>query len=357
MYEFHEIANIFPLISEQELENLSKDIKQNGLLNKIILFEGKILDGRNRLKACEIAKITPEFDIYKGDAPLNFVISLNLHRRHLNESQRGMIAAKLANMDVGGDGSNQYTKSNPANLPLSTISQSEAAKLLNISERTLRDAKVIINTSPEEVPNVESGKKTIHEVKNEKKIKKRKDEIEKIKDKIKTDNLIIANKYDVIVIDPPWNYGREYNSESSRVASPYPEMNFNELSNIKLPSKDNCILWLWTTHAFIWDAKKLMEIWGFEYKAILVWNKEKMGIGFWLRMQCEFCLLGIKGNPLWESKNIRDLINESRREHSRKPIEFYKLIEDNFTGKFIDYFSREKYSNKWDCYGAEKEKF
>ncbi len=157
-------------------------------------------------------------------------------------------------------------------------------------------------------------------------------------------------------MDPPWNYGTEYNSETRRVASPYPELSFEELSKIKLPSADNCVLWLWTTHKFIWEAKQLMDLWGFEYKLILVWDKEKLGIGSWLRCQVEFCLLGIKGNPEWNLTNERDLIREARREHSRKPEEFYKLVRKLCKGKIIEYFGRQKREGI-DIFGNEPDKF
>lgn len=159
--------------------------------------------------------------------------------------------------------------------------------------------------------------------------------------------------YDMIIIDPPWNYGRKYDSEGSRSASPYPEMTQEQLlqEDISSKTKNDCILWLWTTDEFIWDAKELLEHWGFEYKAILTWDKEKMGMGRWLRLQCEYCLLGIKGKPLWESKDIRDIIRESRTQHSVKPESFYKILKDNFIGRKLDYFGREP-KEGFDSYGT-----
>ena len=162
--------------------------------------------------------------------------------------------------------------------------------------------------------------------------------------------------YDVIVIDPPWNYGRAYDAESSRSASPYPEMTQNELLSIDLPAARDCVLFLWTTHAFIWDAKAIMDAAGFSYKATLVWNKQKIGMGAWLRMQCEFCLVGIKGKPLWENTTYRDIIEEARREHSRKPDGFYTMVEAITAGRRLDYFSRQE-RNGWDTYGNETSKF
>jgi len=163
-------------------------------------------------------------------------------------------------------------------------------------------------------------------------------------------------KFSVIVIDPPWPYGTQYDKDNRRVASPYTELSIKELEAMTMPAADDCSLWLWTTHKFIWDAKKLMELWGFEYKAILVWNKEKMGMGVWLRMQCEFCLVGIKGSPSWAMTNQRDILTEARGEHSVKPDSFYKLVESVCKGKKIDIFSRKKRTN-WTIYGNETEKF
>ena len=159
-------------------------------------------------------------------------------------------------------------------------------------------------------------------------------------------------KYEVIVIDPPWNYGRKYDPNGSRVANPYPEMSLEKLENLNLPSSKDCFLWLWTTHQFIWDAKELLQKWGFEYKAIMVWDKEKMGMGSWLRMQCEFCLLGVKGNPILKGKDIRDIIRESRTSHSTKPEKLYELININCIGRKLDYFARKKREG-WDSWGNE----
>ena len=116
--------------------------------------------------------------------------------------------------------------------------------------------------------------------------------------------------------------------------------------------KLNCILWLWTTHSQIWSAKEIMKGWGFDYKCILVWNKEAMGIGKWLRKQCEFCLLGIKGKPVWTATNVRDILSEKRTTHSTKPESFYKMVDEICVGRKLDYFARKKRKG-WDAYGDE----
>lgn len=119
----------------------------------------------------------------------------------------------------------------------------------------------------------------------------------------------------------------------------------------------DCVLFLWTTHKFIWDAKELLDHWGFDYRCMLVWNKQKLGTGNLIRMQCEFCLIGLKGKPTFKDvHNIRDLIEEPRREHSRKPEAFYQLVEELCAGRKLDYFSRQQREG-WSTYGNDTDKF
>ena len=92
----HPAANVFPMMNQSDLEGLAADIKRNGLLNPIVVSGKLILDGRNRQRACEIAGVKPTFTRWKnGRNPLDWIISQNLHRRHLNEDQRAIVAAKL----------------------------------------------------------------------------------------------------------------------------------------------------------------------------------------------------------------------------------------------------------------------
>jgi len=168
--------------------------------------------------------------------------------------------------------------------------------------------------------------------------------------------ILPEGKFEVIVIDPPWPYGTGYDSETRRVGSPYPEMSIEDIAKIEVPAFDNCVLWLWTTHRFLRDSFDLLEDWGFEYKLTSVWNKEKLGMGRWLRCQAEFCLLGIKGSPEWNLTNERDIISEARREHSRKPEKFYEMVEKVCSGKKLDYFSRQE-RDGWAQFGNEIQKY
>jgi ParB-like chromosome segregation protein Spo0J len=98
-FEFHEAADLFPLMGDAELKELADNIKKDGLLEAIMWdLDRKILDGRNRLKACHMAGVVPRIHNYAGNDPVGFVISKNIHRRNLNAAQKTDLLIKLIAM-------------------------------------------------------------------------------------------------------------------------------------------------------------------------------------------------------------------------------------------------------------------
>jgi ParB-like chromosome segregation protein Spo0J len=155
-YEFHPIANIFPMLEEEDLKALAEDIKAKGLTEPITLYEGKVLDGRNRYHACDLAEVElrpDQFTQYEGDDALGFVVSKNLHRRHLNESQRAAIAAEIANMPQG------FRSDQPSANLQKVISVTKAAEMMNVSPRSVETAKAI--KDPDLKAAVKTGKKSV----------------------------------------------------------------------------------------------------------------------------------------------------------------------------------------------------
>lgn len=147
---WHEYANLFPMLNGEPFDALVEDIRQNGVCEPIVMLDGAILDGRNRYMAARQLGIEYPVKQYQGDNPLAFVISHNLHRRHLSESQRAMVAGKLANMPNGGNREQQHS----ANLH----SASAVAELLNVSERSVKTARKVRDKADESlVEAVESG--------------------------------------------------------------------------------------------------------------------------------------------------------------------------------------------------------
>jgi len=163
-------------------------------------------------------------------------------------------------------------------------------------------------------------------------------------------------KYSVIVIDPPWPYGTEYNSENRRIASPYPEMGLDEIMTLPVPFADDCIVFLWTTHRFMHDAYHILGTWELKPKVIITWVKNRMGMGVWLRSITEFCIMAVKGNPTINLTNQTTVINGKVREHSRKPDEFYNMVDSLCGGKKLDMFAREGRKG-WRAWGNETEKY
>lgn len=149
--KFHPLAELFPLMQGTEFAALVANIGKHGLREPIILYGCEILDGRNRYRACREAGVAPAFEQWKGDGlPQAFVVSKNLHRRHLNESQRALVAAKLSNLKRG-DVSSQGPRDSQISLP-------RAAGLLNISLGSTKSARACLNLgTKEEISAVERG--------------------------------------------------------------------------------------------------------------------------------------------------------------------------------------------------------
>jgi ParB-like chromosome segregation protein Spo0J len=153
--DFHPLANLFPLLDGTEFEALVADIEKHGCREPIHTLDGKVLDGRNRWRACQQLGITPEVIEYTGNDPAAFVISLNLRRRHLNESQRAMVAAELATLQNG-----QRKSGSP--IGEAAVTQGEAGKTLNVSKRQVERArKVRAKGSPELIQAVEQGEVSV----------------------------------------------------------------------------------------------------------------------------------------------------------------------------------------------------
>ena len=148
---FHPVANIFPLMEGKPFEDICDSIQQNGLLEPIWLYQMQIIDGRNRYRACIETGTAPRFRTYEGDEGdlVAFVVALNLHRRHLSESQRAMVAEKIANL---GEGRPRETSQ------ICPVTQTQAASMLNVSVGSVKSAKAVrTQGTPELVKAVERG--------------------------------------------------------------------------------------------------------------------------------------------------------------------------------------------------------
>lgn len=153
----HPAAEIFPLLDDVALRALADDIAERGLEHAIVLYQGAILDGRNRDRACAMAKVKPRFTEWEGADPIAYVVSANIHRRHLDESQRAMIGARIKGM-YEEDARRRQRAGVGAELHQGGRSNEKAATVVNVSTRSVASAsKVIANGAPEVVAAVDAG--------------------------------------------------------------------------------------------------------------------------------------------------------------------------------------------------------
>jgi N6-adenosine-specific RNA methylase IME4 len=172
---------------------------------------------------------------------------------------------------------------------------------------------------------------------------------------------VAEGPFDVIVVDPPWPYGTKYDPEGRRAANPYPEMSLEEIARLDVAkcAAPDCVLWLWTTHKFMRHSFELLDKWGFRTVTIFTWKKNQLGLGYWSRSNSEFVIMAVRGAPV-----IEPGVDESgwtfygkRRQHSRKPDEFFAMAEELCAGaRRYDWFGREQREG-WTVGGNDTEKF
>ena len=148
---FHPLA-ILPMLDEASQLAMARDIRERGQFEAIVLYQKQIFDGRCRYRACLLAEATPKFEEYQGDDPLGYMFSRNIHRRHLlKDSQRALVAARLASLPVGANG---YSKEG--------VSIDAACKLLRVTPTAVNRAKKILRRGiPDVVKAVEDGSLTL----------------------------------------------------------------------------------------------------------------------------------------------------------------------------------------------------
>jgi N6-adenosine-specific RNA methylase IME4 len=372
-----EFKKLIPPLSKEEYEQLETNCLNEGIREAILTWNGVIIDGHNRY---EIAKRwnldfqTKSKNFKDENAVREWMILNQFGRRNLSNYQRSVLALELEEVfkekakenlklsEGKGIQKSEEVKAKPI------VAIKEVAKVANVSHDTIAKVKHIEAKADEETKaKLSTGEVSINQVYQEiKKEEKKAERIELIEQQIEDIEQgklpELEGLFSVVSVDPPWPYEGEskkvtsFDSVGRRVANPYPEMSISEIKKIQMPLMDDSVVLLWTTHKFLPDAFDILKEWGAEYKATLVWNKEKIGMGAWFRMQCEFCLVGIKGKPYWENTTFRDILNEPRREHSRKPDSFFEMIEKITMGRRLEYFSREKREG-WEVFGNDVNKF
>jgi len=380
----HPIAELFPMLPESEIRELADDIVTFGQRVPIVLLDGLVLDGRNRLAACRFADVAPMFEDYAGDDPLNYVLSINLHRRHLSTSQRALVAATLVDWD---NGINQTTAGS------ANLQTRKAAEKLSISERAVAAAKRIRDHGAAElVTAIRDGRLSVHagealsdlghEAQREALRLEEKQIVARAKairaerqrvghavrlthmDMVRAGGQATAGKLRrkaaVLYLDPPWRFGVR-SEETGREKSPenhYPTLTTDEIIELLVdldPATENAVCFLWATNPMLFDGLRVLAAMGFAYVHHWIWDKEVAGTGYWGRDRHEILLIGRRGTvaaPLPGSQP-ETVHREKKTRHSAKPEFYAQTIERLFPSVTrLELFARGPRPG-WDVWGFE----
>ena len=333
-----EYENLLPPLSDEYFKNLEKSILEDGILHPFIINPDKVvLDGHHRLIICQRHSINEVPVIersFKTDLEeMKFVISFNLHRRHLSITQKvelgvtihkiEMVEAKGRQSFHGGTAPGKH-KTLPSNLKEVNEEQGEAieiaAKKVGLGKITFWKGKRI----------AEAAQTDKHAYRLWRDIADR--------------NRSIDSVYEEL-------FQQEKPPTSSRPPShpPIPkkiegvfqviitDYNLEKLKRINIPfDETNCVLWVWIPIKSLCEAFEFLHSIGFEPQTVLTWVKNKRGSGKWLLNQTEHCILATRGNPAPNSTSQSTAIIASPGEHHSKPPEFYSLVESLCTGRKLN---------------------
>ena len=370
-----EFKSLIPPLTKDEFIQLERNCLEEGLRDAIITWEGYIIDGHNRYEIIQKHNLdfkTTEM-FFDNDRDVKcWMIFNQFGRRNLSNYQRSVLALQLeevfskkAKENLSKAGSSFSPKEGLAKWPKVTNkinTREELSKVAQVGERTLSRVKKIQEKATEEVKaKLSTGEVSINSAYQEIKKEEKKEELEQIRLNIqkevkKVDIEDISETFDVIYADPPWRYDFA-ESSNRKIENHYTTMQTSDIAKMKVPSKENCVLFMWATAPKLLEALDVMKSWGFTYKTHAIWDKEKIGMGYWFRGQHELLMVGVKGkvSPPQASIRISSIIKEQRSKHSRKPDCVAEYIELAFYDKSkVELFCREP-RNGWYSYGNEIE--
>jgi N6-adenosine-specific RNA methylase IME4 len=356
LLQVHPVAEMFPLIEGDDYQSLVEDVKRHGVREPVWLHpDGSIIDGRNRARAAADAGVHLPTRTWDGTGSLvEFVLSLNLHRRHLSSSQKAILALSVEPM-LSAEAKQRQRHGGPDAKgiqiveyldPMDGTAVQQAAKLTGTNRQYVADAKRIADQRPDLLEQVRDGNMTIPEAKRV--IKEQAREATRAKDRervVQVTPVETLSRHTTIVIDPPWDWSDEGDQDQFGRARPdYATMTREEL--LEFPVGDlatsDAHLYMWITNRSLPKGFELLDRWGFRYVTMLTWVKPSFGMGNYFRGSTEHVLFGVKGSLMLNRKDLGTHFEAPRgdRGHSAKPERFYELVESASPGPWLELFSR-----------------
>jgi N6-adenosine-specific RNA methylase IME4 len=337
-----------------DLTELAESMARHGLLHPIVITsDNRLIAGQRRLEAAKLLGWN-RIPVHVVDVAnkVHAEADENIIRLDFTPSERVAVAKTIEAEERRAAKERIRTQRPPGKSPggrEATTARTRIAKRVGTSYQTLERAREVVAAAKEEPEKYgylvdkmdRSG--SVSAAHRELIVKQKADAIRRNPPQLPT------GKYEAIVADPPWHYptGGEY-------ALPYPSMSLDEIKALDVGSlaEKDCVLWLWTTNAYLRDAFDVVDAWGFEYKNVMTWVKDRFGLGAWLRNQTEHCLLAVRGKPIWRADNWSTVLTASRRTHSQKPEEFYRMVEELCPGAKVELFCRDPRPG-WAVHGDE----
>jgi N6-adenosine-specific RNA methylase IME4/ParB-like chromosome segregation protein Spo0J len=357
-----------PALSVETERALRESILSHGVLVPIVLSAGPacagmIADGRARAAIClEHGLEAPsESRRFGDDAEFRlYRLVTNLERRQLTVPQRIRWGLRLEPLyreqatkrKAQAANGKQGEKALPVALPEEKGETRElVARAVGLKPSTYgRGARVFKEGSERLVADLDAERLSVNAAYRRLNHEQRRTTRERLARQLAEHPLPFpTQRHTVLAIDPPWHYDD----------LPYPTMTLEQIAALPIPDllDDNGIVWLWTTNTYLPDAHRIATIdWRLTYRSMLTWAKDRPGTGAWLRGQSEHALLLSRGSPLWIPNNATTLLTAKVREHSRKPEEFYELVERTCPGSKLDLFARQ-HRPGWNHWGAETNHF
>lgn len=372
-----EFSALIPPLQADELAGLEASLQADGCRDALVVWRGKdiLLDGHNRKAICDRLGISYQTKAMPFADRLDAMIWIRTNqasRRNLTDSQRGMNAALLAELEIekskrdrakagraaGGKATVEQKADRSGTTVIPKRSQpkpravEKASKTANVPERKIKQALAVHRADPVLAQKVLSGEVTLTKATQE--VKK-----QKHAETLKGQQALPSDKYRVIYADPPWFYGdsREGLSSATGATAHYPTMAIDELCNLRIRdlADDNAVLFMWVTSPLLEECFAVIKAWGFKYKASFIWDKVAHNLGHYNSVRHELLLICTRGSCLPDSSKLIDSVQsiEKTRKHSEKPEAFRAIINTMYTsGRKIELFARGKIEG-WESWGNE----
>ena len=334
-----------PPLSEADYAALKADIAERGIMVPIEVDEnGDVLDGHHRVTICEELGIPYPRFVREGmdeAAKRTHARRLNIARRHLNsEQKRALIADELR--DNPGRTNREIARALGVDDKTVASVRAELEAVAEIPQqdaRTGKDGKTYKARKPTRYTLIDDTPEGTRALKDRVKVVRageqaasRETRIQKIVE-INRGNAELGTetRYPVIYADPPWRYENPPMGGTNRsIENHYPTMLLEEICALPVAelATDDAILYLWATAPKLVECLQVLDAWGFEYRTHVVWDKEKIGMGYHARNQHELLLIGRRGNFPAPAPGTQppSVIRAPRSKHSVKPNEFYLII-------------------------------